>query len=206
MLDGTYTGLLATLATMLNRSDLTSRLPDYIVLAEGEMNRGITARRQVTRTTLTIASEYVSLPADFSGARVMRLTSGTHAEIPFIGPEQMADKKDQDTSTGEPQEYSIVGSSFEFYPPPDGSYTAVLSYYQSIPSLATSGSNWLLSSYPDVYLNGAMKYAFVNMKDDARAQEMDALFQRSMDQVNDQSVIESIPGLIQPGASSGMVI
>lgn len=204
-IDGTYTGLAATLVNFLHRSDLVAKIPDYVTLAEAEMNRAINVRRQISRSMATISTEFANLPADFSGIRTFRLTTGTNPELFNISPEQMADKKDRNPTVGQPQYYSITGQEFEFYPVPDGDYTAMISYYQGLPGLVANGTNWLIVTYPDVYVKGALKYAFTDIKDDDRAAAADSQFQAAMGAVNDQSIFESFGGSLQ-SSPSGMVI
>ena len=66
-LDGTYTGLQASIASWLHRSDLTAIIPDLIVLAEARLARDLRLRKMVTTTTSsTVAStQGITLPADF---------------------------------------------------------------------------------------------------------------------------------------------
>jgi len=53
----------------------------------------------------------------------------------------------------------VVGTQLQFYPYPDQSYTALLTYYQMLPPLAANGANWLLAFAPDAYLYGALTQA-----------------------------------------------
>jgi hypothetical protein len=43
-LDGTYAGVEESIAGFLNRTDLTARIPDFIVLAEAQMQRRFVSR------------------------------------------------------------------------------------------------------------------------------------------------------------------
>ena len=59
-----YTDLKAAVASWMNRTDLTSAIPDFIALAEGRIARDMRLRSQVTETTLsTVAgTQTVALP------------------------------------------------------------------------------------------------------------------------------------------------
>ena len=64
-----YTELQASVAAFLNRSDLSSVIPDFITMAEAEFNRTLKVREMSVRTRAPIDSQYVKLPADFLGMR-----------------------------------------------------------------------------------------------------------------------------------------
>jgi len=57
-LDGTYAGLKASVADWLNRADLAAVVPDFIALAEGQMNRRLRVRRMVAAATAQVSAEY----------------------------------------------------------------------------------------------------------------------------------------------------
>ena len=71
----TYTELKASVADWLNRTDLTTEIPDFISLAEAQMERTLRTRQMLTRTTLTVDSEFETTPADFLEVRALKLTS-----------------------------------------------------------------------------------------------------------------------------------
>ncbi len=52
-LDGTYTGLQASIAGYLHRADLTSNIPDFVALAEARIARDLRLRNQIDFDTLT---------------------------------------------------------------------------------------------------------------------------------------------------------
>ena len=49
----TYTELKSSIANYLNRSDLTSTIPDFISLTEGKLNRDLLIRSNVVRADTT---------------------------------------------------------------------------------------------------------------------------------------------------------
>jgi hypothetical protein len=124
-LDGTYAGLKASVADWLNRADLTAVVPDFITLAEGQMNRRLRVRRMVVAATAQISAEYETLPGDFAGALALTLTDGR--QLDFLTPDALAQKKFlHQPWAGEPTHYSVVGTQLQFYPYPDQTYTALL--------------------------------------------------------------------------------
>src|SRR5690242_6138617 len=96
-LDGTYTGLKASIADFLNRSDLTAAIPDFITLAEAQMTRrfvgrarqGLTyPRRIVQRSDASIAQgdEFVAVPTDFHGPIDFTLNSDPETVLDYLDP------------------------------------------------------------------------------------------------------------------------
>ncbi len=166
-LDGSYAGLKASVADWLNRADLAAVIPDFITLAEGQMNRRLRVRRMVATASASISAAYESLPADFAGALAVTFSDGR--QLDFLTPDALAQKTFlHQPSPAEPTHYSVVGTQFQFYPPPDQAYRALLTYYQALPPLAANASNWLLATAPDAYLYGALTQAAPYLKDDTR--------------------------------------
>jgi hypothetical protein len=64
-----FTDLKASVADFLNRSDLTTVIPDFITLCEAGFNRELRVREMSVRTQAPIDSQYVKLPDDFLGMR-----------------------------------------------------------------------------------------------------------------------------------------
>ena len=148
-------------ANWLNRSDLTSRISEFIVLAEAQLNRLLRTREMLTRSTASTADQYVSLPTDFLDMMIIELTSTTPPKrLIYITSDRSDDyREQQNNKTGTPNYYTIEGAFIQLLPTPNTSYTIQLNYYKDIPAMATladSGSNWLLLTHPDIYLYGTL--------------------------------------------------
>ena len=61
-----YTGLKASIADFLNRDDLTAVIPDFITLAEAQINRDIRHFKMEARSSGQQSSgdEYMQVPSD----------------------------------------------------------------------------------------------------------------------------------------------
>ncbi len=163
-----YTDLQAACTTWLARTDLSSRIPEFIALAEAKMNRQLRALDQETKSTsFSITGEFVNVPTSFLQVRSFMLSiSGGRRSLKYLPPEQMEDK--YGTTTGCPVYYSVVGGQFRFAPIPDTTYTATLVYYVTIPPLASNSTNWLLTAHPDAYLYGSLLEAEGHLQNDER--------------------------------------
>jgi hypothetical protein len=172
-LDGTYSGLKASVASTLARGDLTASIPDFIAMAEAQISRRLVKDGPVAdmmgRSDATITSEFVTVPADFMGARAIYLAGDTNP-IEFVEPEKIIERKAlYPNKSGAPSVFSVVGREFQFWPWTGGTYAAELTYWKRLPALSdTNTSNWLLRQYPDAYLYGACLQSAPYLKDDDR--------------------------------------
>lgn len=181
-LDGTYTGLQASIAGWLKRSDLTSIIPDLIVLAESRIARDLRHRNQITVATVntTAGVPTIPLPADFLELQNIDLVSTTTRSLTFETQEQLDVRFPAGQGLAKPAAYTIVGSNIELGPIPDTEYPITLTYYARIPSLSVTPTNWLLTSYPAIYLFAALSEAEPYLFNDNRALMWEAKYQKDM--------------------------
>lgn len=185
----TYDELKASIADTLNRDDLTSAIPDFITLAEADMQRRVKHWRQEKRSTAELDTQYSAIPADFLEAIRFYITSNDTSPLELISQSEMLDRRYRNAdTTGKPHYYAITAGEIEVYPTPDGTYNAELYYYSRIPALSDSNtSNWVLEYFPDAYLYGALVHSTFYLKDDARVQGFAALYQSALDSINADS-------------------
>lgn len=161
----TYSDLQSSIASWLNREDLTSAVPDFIALAEARFNRELRTLQMVKRATAETSDEFVAVPADWLEAKDLSI-----ADLPlaYITPEKLGEWKYVNV-TGKTRYYTIVGGSFELFPAPSDDVTVEMAYYAKIPALSVSNtSNWLLAKAPDLYLYGSLQQAAPYIMDDER--------------------------------------
>jgi hypothetical protein len=184
----TYSELQTAVGNWLGRSDLTSRIPEFISLAEAKLNRVLKSQAQETKSTsFSITAEYVNVPSDFIESRNFYVTStDPDIALQYMAPDEMS----RYSSTGKPKFYAVVGSQFRFAPAPDGTYTSTLIYYAKLPALASNSTNWLLTSHPDAYLYGSLLEAEAYGANDQRV----GLWKQGYDQV-----VAEINGVSQRG-------
>lgn len=178
-----YTDLKATVASYLARADLTSEIPDFILMAEAKMNRLLKAQSMETKSAaFSINAEYVNVPTDFIEARNFYITSTSPDRVlRYMTPDQMTEAYD---ASGECSYYSVVGGQFRFAPPPAAIYTATLIYYIKIPAMASNATNWLLTAHPDAYLYGSLLEAESRIQNDPRIPLWKAAFDEAVAQIN----------------------
>lgn len=182
----TYSELLTAVAAWLNRSDLTSRIPEFIALAEAQMNRELRVRQMLVRATATITDEYSTVPTDFLGVRWITLDDKPMAFV------DQADLAGLDLTEGRPVMYSVVGGDIRYYPPPAESYTAEMAYWARIPALtATNTTNWLLTAHPDAYLYGTLLHSAPYLRDGEAATVWSQGFMAALEKIRADDQVQT---------------
>ena len=178
----TYAELKTSIGDWLNRSDLTSVIPDFISLAEAQIERTLRARQMIVRANASFDAQYGAVPADILETKSLKLTS-TNPQTPleFLSIDALDQKAAEYTASGKPKFFGVVGGQLRIVPTPDATYTTELTYYAKLSKLSnTNTSNWLLSSSPDIYLYGALLQAAPYLQDDARIQTWATLYERAL--------------------------
>lgn len=168
-----YTELVAAVGNWLyGRTDLTSRIPEFIAMAEAKFNRRLECREMEHRATADteINDQHIALPSDFLEMRYVRL-NGTHGwkRLKYATLAQMATLREGlGDQVGEPVWFTIIGDQMEMCPTPAYEYDMEMAYRKKIPSLQDNSTNWLMTLAPDVYLHGALMEAAPYIYDDER--------------------------------------
>jgi hypothetical protein len=162
----TYAELQSAVADWLNRGDLTSRIPDFIALAEADINSVFDLRTVEQDTTLTVVtgSRTVALPAGFRDTLNLWPIGpvGRLDPLRFVLPELL----DTITINSVPRAWCVDGSNIAFDCPNDGTYpTYDLRYRSGLGLSDAQPTNLVLTNYPNVYLFGAMKEASPFLRD-----------------------------------------
>lgn len=178
---------------MLERSDLSAKLEDFIALAESDMLNGSGPRgplrvmplrtwhmeRNVLLTSASFTDGVADLPNDFLEARYLQQTSSPGRKLVKVSPDALLDLYPSGHS-GYPSHYSIQGFSSDAEPTPKlqvhvrpyPTQDLRLGYYTPFTALnGTNNTNWILQKDPYCYLSGALHYAakFIRWYEDAGA-------------------------------------
>ncbi len=177
-----YSALKSSIADWLNRDDLTAIIPDFVSLAEAQLERRLPTQKMVKRSTATIDTPFSALPSDFLSAKSLVLTSTAPVQpLVFLTEDEIDAKKYVYRTTGKPQYFALVGNQIEVLPAPDTGYTAELTYIATLAKLSDSNvSNWILARHPDVYLYGSLLQAAPYLRDDERIAVWSSLYQAAI--------------------------
>lgn len=178
----TYTDLKASIADWLNRTDLTAEIPDFISLAEAQMERTLRTRQMIVRANATFNAEFGATPNDFLEVKSFKL-SGTNPPTPlsFMTIDALDAESTKYTASGRPRFFGVVGVQFRLVPSPDSNYATELTYYAKLTKLSASvATNFILESSPDAYLYGSLLQAAPYLQDDNRISVWASLYERAL--------------------------
>lgn len=193
----TYTELQNAIAGWLHRDGVT-QIPTFIQLATARLSADLRLSYQETIYNFSATSEYSALPSDFASMRYMTL-NGKRGD--YKRPEVMVDM----VATGwvaDPAVYTIVANQLRIFPAPSvTSPTAVsMVYFAEIPDPSVTNGNWVLTSYPQLYLQACMVEARQFVKA-GTWQEWEARYQDTVNQVTQQADYFDFGGPIAVSAS-----
>jgi hypothetical protein len=181
-----YSELQTSVASWLNRGDLSANIPDFITLAEAQLNTDLKTRSMETKVTLsTVAgTKTVALPTDMLEMRRLQVSGTYNQPLSYRSPDELSIDYASNMSA-QPIVFTVVGGNIELAPIPDGVYTLELTYQQRIPALSVSNTtNWLLTNWPNAYLYGALVAATPFIMNDARIQVWAQLYSQAIEGIN----------------------
>lgn len=184
----TYEWLKATIADWLHRSDLTSQIPDFIKLAEGEINTDLRTRLMETDEILTLEAgmRTITLPDNYSEPIRLDLvfTGRDNETLTYLAPNQMP----IETYTGaayQPQYWTVNGENIEFPANADIDYTVLFRMLGDF-DIANTDTNSLIAKYPGIYLYGSLLQAQGYMVNDSRIPTWASMYTNLVKKVNRQ--------------------
>lgn len=170
-----YNGLLQSIEDWSKRDDVANVIPDFIVLAEKEIDKSLELHDNEKRATVVLNTDdrFVKLPSDYLQIRSLRVVDGAnYYDMVYAPPEGLALSR----IAGRPY-YFTVNSKIEFDKIPDKSYTIEMTYYSTLVPLSESNTtNNVLTRYPDIYLYGALSALHRWARDEETAQYYQNLF------------------------------
>ena len=152
-----YTDLKASIATWLNRTDLTTTIPDFIELGEHRVYRTlrIPSMESVTSyNTNTVGGDF-DLPNDLLEIKdVIIQTSPDPIKLERLSWGQL---KARGTDAADPIYFAREGSTLIFYPQPSTALEVNVMYWKEFSPLSdTNLTNWFMTNTPDLLLYGAL--------------------------------------------------
>jgi hypothetical protein len=187
-MSSTYASLQADIADWLNRQDLTARVPSFIRLAEARFNRDLRVRQMIKRAVAVAdgAENYFTLPTDWLQARQIRAAmNGRLVALEYLTLEGGDDYTQARAGAGGvPRYFNLTGNRLEIIPRPPENTEVEMVYYGRIPALSDeTPSNWLLETWPDMYLYGTLAHTAPYLKDDDRIATWAALYDRGLEEI-----------------------
>lgn len=181
-----YSELQASVASWLNRGDLSANIPDFITLAEAQLSTDLKTRSMENKVTLsTVAgTKTVALPTDMLEMRRLQVVGTYNQPLSYRSPDELSIDYAANGS-GQPVVFTVVGGNLELAPIPDSVYSLELTYQQRIPALSGSNTtNWLLTNWPNAYLYASLMASAPFIMNDARLATWAQLYQQAVDGIN----------------------
>lgn len=191
-----YTELQAAIENWLDRSDLSARVPEFIALAEAQMNRDLRIRIMEGRYTASTvkAQRIYALPTDYRQMRSLRINLDPIVALVYLTPQNM-NQVWAGSSTGTPKAYTIVGNDIRLGPAPDSVMEMEINYYRAVPALSgTNTTTTMLTQNPDIYLYGALMAAEPFLMNDERLALWGGLFDKAVRALQDQDARDRASG------------
>lgn len=152
----TYSDLKTAVADWLHRSDLTTKIVDFIALCEANIRRDVRCRAMEASATGSLAAVTLAFPTRMAEVRRVMLDG---YQLEYVHPESFHAVADTDT-----RQYTTEGETFVFQKA-TGNYE--IEYWQWFaPFSGNSDTNWLLTNYPAIYLYGTLAEAASFLRDD----------------------------------------
>jgi hypothetical protein len=175
-----YSGLQATIASYLARTDLTSQIPVFIQMAETRLTRNLRTRPMLKVVTTTVTDGTVTLPTDFLELRDVHIQGNPNVVFQYQSPDLFF-RNELTSTSGITVFYTLIGQEFQFAPVPNGTQTLQMLYYAEPVSLSsTQPSNVYLANYSDALLYASLGEAEMYLMNDARVQSWAALYDRAI--------------------------
>jgi len=184
----TFDKLKTAVAEWMDRDDLTSRIPDFISLAEDRINRHIRIRSMERRSQMDTVQtqEYYGLPSGYIQMRHFSVQTTPIRDLEYLTPERFETEVGSRWAggTGRPRFYTIVGDEIRLGPKPDGVYTLEMVFYKKFDHLSdTTVSNKLLEDNSDVLLYGALLEAGPFIRDPEYSKMWGIYFQQALEAI-----------------------
>jgi hypothetical protein len=201
-----YSALQESIASWLMRDDLTAAIPDFIALAEADMNQRLRLRAMLTTAEYPLSSlsgldaAGGALPADCLAVRSVELADYGH--LSFAADAETAQFSNAYRG-GDARWFSIDGNSLVVSPRPlsslsgdqVGAGAVTLRYYARIPALSDSNpTNYVLTANPALYLYGSLLQSSPYLLDDARMQTWGSLYESAASALQGADDAAEYPG------------
>lgn len=195
----TYDTLKSGIADFLNRDDLTSVIPTFIDLAQGQINRDVRHWKMETTAQQGTLDDYAYLPSGWLEIKNAQYYPDINNVTKFTPLEYLSQnafderKMNSENKIGDPKYYTLAALNgtalMMLFPQPKVSEDdkVNLSYLKSFDLGDGNNNNWLLEDFPDVYLYGSLIHAAIYLKDDERLALFSQMYGAAVQRVNASS-------------------
>jgi hypothetical protein len=198
-----YQQLQDDVCNWLNRRDIISLIPGWVLMVETELAETLRARPMVTFGTQAVDAAYITMPVDFAAMESIR--DATTGELLILKDEWSGswtqaymphswNVYSQLSMRAPATAYRLLADCIEFLPhptipnPPDPNWLpqqVLMGWYaKPKPLVLPADTNAILEQFYGIYLFGTCKYGALFELDDDRAAQMDGLWQQVITRAN----------------------
>lgn len=178
-----YAELQTAVINWLHRSDISTIVPDFIMLGEKRIFREVRSIEMETALSSTIASGVIAVPSDYIELKSAYINTTPTSKLIGSSVSQIYEKYPLRSSESKPKYIAREGSNFIFGPYPDSTYEVKGIYYAKLTSIDTS-ANALFVAHPDLYLMAALCESAPYLKDDNRITTWEAKYSSIVADIN----------------------
>lgn len=186
-----YTELKAAIASLMNRSDLTASIVDFVTLAESDINSisRLLPQETTANITMVIAQLYNNLPTGFLDVvdfYYKYSVDGFDEQLVKMDVDKLNEIISTDTTNKTMPRAFAISDTILYDVAPDQAYVPVMRYLKAW-NIASDATNWLLTNHPGAYLYGALVHAAPFLGGDERIPVWKSMYQEKLDLINDLS-------------------
>lgn len=160
--------LKSTVSAYLDRDDLDTLLPQFILLAEAMFNRELRSPEMEKTVTGSVTGEDTPLPTDYMAMRSIYVEASPDRPLKGMSPNAL--RQEFSGASGIPLGYCIIAGGLRLVPPPSAETLVTMDYWGKIDPLSVvAPSNWLLETHPDAYLYATLFQAEAYLDNATRA-------------------------------------
>jgi len=170
-----YSTLKSRVQDAMGRTDV----PTYVYeLVTSDINRDLRVLDMQSTSTLSVTGEDTALPADFLEMISAYIDASPRGVLVPATDDSLNYRHD---SSGRPSMYAITSGNFRVMPVPDGTYSVPIRYYAKLANLsADADTNAIMSTFPGIYIYGALRHAAVWAQDESMASVYNQAFNEEM--------------------------
>jgi hypothetical protein len=189
----TYANLKIAVINQSHRGDLDLQIDDFILLTEAEIRANpdeplnLRGNELIATGATVVDSDSVALPTRYQRSRSLRITIGTQKfRLTYRTPQDMVRRQ----NSGPPIYYTILGDNIVLDIEADRVYVVTFEYEADLnPLSATNTTNNVLTRYPNIYLYGCLKQAFIWAVDNEEVSKYNNLFLTAISSANTAEMI-----------------
>lgn len=180
----TYANLKTAIVEELDRDDLTSKVDDFIDLAEARHKRDIRIREMLNRDSITVNARQIALPSGFLECQSLRILTSPVSMLTYLSEHELM--RVRQSSNGLPR-YFTVRNEIEFDTAPDSSYSGEIVFYKEEAALSdANASNNILARSPDAYFYAALLASAPHLMNDERLPVWAGLYREAVEGLSKQ--------------------